>query len=136
MKKFIRFILGVILALVIVYLIFISLPKAKIDNADVDFVLSAVELYEHYQDDEAKANDTYLGKVIEVQGTIQMIETDQSGATVLILNVNDGFGGVMCTLAENPKESLYEVNQEVTVKGLCAGKLMDVVLNKCVVVYA
>ncbi|NNE27522.1 MAG: hypothetical protein HKN09_11825 [Saprospiraceae bacterium] len=135
MKKIIRFILGIVLLVLIAYLVVITLPKAKIDNAEVDYVIGATELYEQYEADEQKANASYLGKIIEVQGKIQMIEEDQAGATVIILNCDDGFGGVMCTLAEGSKARLFEVNQDITIIGLCTGKLMDVVLNKCVVVY-
>ena len=134
MKKLIQFILGLILALVIIYLILISLPKAKIDNVAVDYSITAVDLYSQFLRNEEKANTTYLGKIVEVKGQIQMVEEDQAGATVLVLKGDDGFGGVMCTLAESPRSNLYEINQNVTVKGLCAGKLMDVVLNKCIVV--
>ena len=132
MKRALYFLASIIIILVVAYLIVLNLPKASSKNKEAEFKLASVELYSEYATDESLANTKYNGKVIEVTGKILDISEDQQGATVIILDAQDDFGGVLCTLESKPK-NLPSPGEQISIKGQCNGLLMDVVLNKCVI---
>ena len=130
MKKVLSFILGIIIILLLAFIVVINLPQASIKNKAADYSIDANELFSAYSVNEAKANSTYNGKVIEVSGKLIDLSVDEQGNPVLLLDSGDDFGGILCTLDNKPK-SLPSIGQEIKVKGQCNGILMDVVLNKC-----
>lgn len=94
--------------------------------------LRAEELFSRYETDENTANAEFLDKVIVVQGTIQAVNQDTSGVS-LTLQSNSGMFGVMCVLEDKEADlNTYSVNQQIRLKGVCSGYLMDVVLVRCV----
>ncbi|MEM6316948.1 MAG: hypothetical protein AAF960_04720 [Bacteroidota bacterium] len=108
-------------------------PKMTVENKSVDFQLSATELYQEYNENESVADQKYIDQVIEVSGTIFELSTDQQGATVVLLATGDSGAGVLCTLVADAAFD-KKVGDSVTLKGVCTGKLMEVVLNRCVTV--
>jgi hypothetical protein len=111
-------------------------PVPGIENRKADFTLSSDALFSEFESDEAAANQKYIDKVIEVSGNIGEVSTDEKGSTVLILREAGAFNGVLCTLEDSQKEkaSTLKKGDAVRLKGACTGMLMDVVLNKCVLV--
>ncbi|MFL3661838.1 MAG: OB-fold protein [Polaribacter sp.] len=95
---------------------------------------TASVILEAFSADEAAANLKYLGKIIEVKGVISKIEVVNKKGSIT-LETNALFGSVLCTLT--PEESLYikelKIGQEVLLKGICTGFLMDVILVKCII---
>ena len=130
-KKVIKGILAVLIVLVVIVAYLFNMPKANIKSKEVSTTTTAVDLYASYSKNETQANSLYSGQVISVKGIVSEIETDRNGATILFLSTNDGFTSVMCTLQKTPKV-LPKEGAEVTIKGLCTGLLMDVILNKCI----
>ncbi len=98
--------------------------------------LRATDLYKAFAADEAKANTLYLDKVLQVQGVVKEILTDDQGGKVLVLESGDMFG-INCTIDSSQSQVLTAVKpgNQVTLKGICNGMLMDVVLVKCVLVH-
>lgn len=135
MKKFIKFILVLVVLLLVAYFVILNLPKSSVKNKEADFKLNATELYSAFEADEKKSNKLYIGKTIEVQGRYLSQNKDNQDATVVILDGGGSLGGVLCTLEQGEESKLDEVNQGdmITIKGMCTGLLMDVVLNKCVI---
>ena len=131
MKKVASVIFGLLIVIVVAYLIVMNLPKASVKNKEADFRLSATELYEAFETDEKKANKQYIGKTMVVKGRVVSVEEDDKGSPVLILDGGGDMGGVLCTFEGDTKLQI-QPGEEATVKGLCTGVLMDVVLNKCV----
>ena len=130
MKKVLYFILGIIIILLIAFIVVINLPQASTKNKAANFSMDAKELFSAYSGNEANANAKYNGKVIEVSGKLMDISEDEQGATVLLLDSGDDFGGILCTLDNTPKK-MPSIGQELKIKGQCNGILMDVVLSKC-----
>ena len=106
----------------------------SLETTTADQTVDAVNLFSAYEADEAKANQTYNGKVVEVSGTIQDISTDESGLLKLTLNAENDFGGVICQMnkEKNYTAEQFKIDSEVTLRGDCSGYLMDVVLIRCV----
>ncbi len=91
--------------------------------------VTAQSILEAYITDEQKANSVYLDKAIEVKGEVGEITKTQQGKTVISLKTKDPMAGIRCTM----KEGVTAINagQNVTIKGICTGYLMDVTLVDC-----
>jgi len=133
MKKLLYILITLLVIAVIGYFILLNLPKASSKNKDASFKIEAADLYSEFQANEVLANKKYIGKTIQVTGTIMDLDKDKQGATVLYVDADAGINGLLCTMEMNQKAK-FEVGQEVTLKGLCSGYLQDVVLNKCVLI--
>ncbi len=99
-------------------------------------ILVFIAAFRNYSINEEATNKTFLGKIIQVSGTIREINIDDSMFTSIILETGDLFSGVNCVM--NNKYTLNQndilINSEVTIKGECSGKLIDVVLNNCILI--
>jgi len=108
----------------------------SVAKKDVDHSLSASALYQEYNGNEKKSNIKYIGKTIELSGTISEMSKDHEGATVLLFVEPGAMEGVMCTLDKDQNTSNLKEGQSVKVKAQCTGMLemTGVVLNKGVLV--
>jgi hypothetical protein len=111
-------------------------PHADLGKAKPDFQLTAEALFANFESDEAVSNSLYLDKVIEVSGTLRELRSNPETGTVLLLKGETEMFGVNCAL--DPEQALLAENlnpgQEVRLRGLCTGMLMDVNLSRCVLV--
>lgn len=124
----------VILAVLMVSLILILYWWYWPQTQRPEIEISASELLDDFEQDEARGNEMYLGKLIQVSGTIAELDKDQQGRVTLLLKEPGAFGGVLITLEEENNASL-EVGKSVAVIGECNGFLFDVVLNKGEILY-
>lgn len=107
------------------------LPKADLLNEKPDFYITSNELISDYLDNEPKADEKYLNKLVQISGEVKQINlTDQSSSILLVAN---GMSNVICQLNQNQKTNV-KVGDELTLKGICTGYLMDVVLVECIIV--
>ena len=141
MNRVLKILLFLVLALAIVgaisYFSFMNAPKASSEGKKVDFTIAATNLYQQFEADEATSNTKYIGKIIEVSGTIGDITKDENGATVVLVEAGEEeMGGVLCTLEASQKEKSDKLNigESVKIKGVCTGMLLEVVINKGVLV--
>jgi|APTNR8051073442_1049403.scaffolds.fasta_scaffold09416_3 hypothetical protein len=135
MKKFILF--GLLAAAVIAgitgYMMW-NKPHQNMQTADADLKVDAVTLYSEYETDEAAANAKYLGKIVEVSGTVRETTTDETGTVKIMLNSGSEMGGIICELdpLSEHKRTTFQSGEQVKLKGKCDGVLMDVVITRCV----
>jgi len=132
-KILIAGIIGLVLAALGLY--YYDRPHADTAGRTVDIAVNAIDLYNQYQKDEAASNKKFLDKIIEVKGTV--VEVQQAGNTISIqLDGGSSAGGVNCSIADhnkNNKSQLPLKGDAITIKGRCAGMLMDVSLVDCVI---
>jgi hypothetical protein len=104
-------------------------PHSDMNEAKADLSISADMLMKEY--DETK----YLNKTVQVSGIIKEV-VKENGATSIKLEANDPVGDVSCELDKFTiqKEKTYNVGDKITMKGICTGKLMDIVIDRCVLV--
>jgi len=138
--KRLTYILGVciLVGVLLVSFVFIKMynkPHKDIANAQPEFVVSVTELAEEFQTDENEANQKYLDNVLQVEGELANISTN-NGKSVLTLRQEGSTIQVICTLdvSENKKVLLLKEGQQVTVKGICTGFLMDIMLVRTIIV--
>jgi hypothetical protein len=99
-----------------------------------DLTASAGELYSAFSTDEAAANAKYLDKTIEISGKVSATSTEE-GTTTITLFADSETGGVTCKLDPLSKHAriTFQEGEQITVKGICTGYLMDVVVERAVV---
>lgn len=109
-------------------------PHKNLQKATADITITAPELMAAFNEDETAANAKYLDKVVAVTGKVR--ESVTSGdVTIISLEAEDELGAVTCELDRFRKQDAISVSagEQITVKGLCSGKTIDVVLVQCVV---
>ena len=108
-------------------------PVSGLEDTKPAFTMSSDELFTAFESDETGANKKYLGKIIEVSGTVQSVNHEQDGNTSVTLQTTGGMFGVICRLDSlNSSPQGIANGQKVSMKGECSGMLMDVVLVRCV----
>ena len=108
-------------------------PVAKLDKAKADVSVSASELLADYEADENTANDKYLGKVVEVSGTIADVSAE-AGKNKIHFETSNPISVVITELDEGNGTEGLQPGDQATVKGLCSGYLSDVILVRSSVV--
>lgn len=106
-------------------------PHRSVRNEDAMFTLSVAELVTAFVNDEGQANAKYVGKVLEVHGTLkEMILNDST--LILLMGDSTQSTGVSCYLQRDQKEKYTDLKrgEPVRVKGICNGMLLDVVLDR------
>jgi hypothetical protein len=98
--------------------------------------MDAVKLAGLYETDESKANALYLGKAIDVTGMIADIQNQQDTLMNILLGDKDAMHRVSCLMnnAYAAEVKKYKPGDIVTIRGICTGYLMDVELNRCVII--
>ena len=101
-----------------------------------DFVLQASELVNEFNQDENSASAKYIDKVLEVTGPVSTIESSSDSTMNIYLTAENQMSGVNCSFDDvSGTTSLdFQEGDIITVRGVCTGMLMDVLLNNCVVV--
>jgi hypothetical protein len=98
--------------------------------------MDAVQLAGLYEADESKADSLYLGKAIDVSGTIADIQNQQDTLINILLGDKDAMHRVSCLMnnAYATEIKKYKPGDALTIRGICTGYLMDVELNRCVII--
>mgnify|MGYP000398021914 CR=1 FL=1 len=136
--KFKKIVLPIILLSIVVAVVAYNVynkPHVDVADAKADLTVTAKNLFSEFSKDEVKANTQYLDKIIQVQGLIQNLKVENE-LGVVTLKTEDDFGTVQCNLSREATSNfkLLKENDLVTIKGICTGYLMDVVLIKSEIV--
>jgi len=137
MKPYLKYILIILfLAGITAAIIGLSLYFKKhkdLASTKPDYVISAVDLQKEFEDNEKTASEKYINKIIEVNGTISSISSADSNNINLSLKTGSDLSSVICTFATTGP-SKFTPGEDVTIRGECAGFLMDVLLNNCALI--
>ena len=122
---------SVILITSVISILIYYKPHRSVKREEAAFKLSVSELVDAFSNNEPKANSLYLGKILEVEGTLkEMILNDST--LILLMGDSTQMTGVSCYLLKDQKDkyTLLKRGDPVIVKGICNGMLLDVVLDK------
>ena len=127
-KIWIALIALVIIALATAYYK-LNKPVSDVSDLEPDFKMTPQELLGAYETNEVQADSLYLGKIIEMTGTVSNVDT--AGSTIS-LETGSMMSVISCEISEDYKQKLSTISagDNVEVKGECAGFLMDVVLKR------
>ena len=99
--------------------------------------VSAAALLAAFNANEQAATAKYVGtteQVVQVHGTIRAIEPTGDGKMNVTLETGDALAGVVCEFSKGDSPMTWKTGDEVAVKGICTGLLLDVILVRCVAV--
>jgi hypothetical protein len=134
MRKRYLFGIGLLLLLLVAWGIYkVNLPHRNAAGEQTVASLSATNLYNEFLNVENVANKKWIGKVIEVSGTIASVS--ESGNYISINLRASADGGVNCSILKKDLDTgaKFNTGDSITIKGKCTGFLMDVNLVDCVV---
>ena len=92
----------------------------------------APALYKEYRN-EADSNKKYQGKYMELTGTVAEVGENSVGQFYAILQGGDNLGDVRCLFSKQAPDEDRRIKpgQAITVRGVCLGKVMNVMLDEC-----
>lgn len=108
---------------------------ADANEIPVKETVSAQELFDAFLLDENAATQRFVGtkeQVVMVTGTIRGIEKAGPSLTNVILATTDDMAAVVCEFDEGAVPGTWKEGMEVSIKGICTGMLLDVILVRCV----
>ena len=105
-------------------------PHKVISESEADFVMTPSDLLQSYETDEKAADLAYLDKIIKVMGKVRDINMEEKGAS-LSLDTGNAMSSIICEFESGDDLAKIQVGDSVTIKGICTGKLMDIVLVRC-----
>ena len=137
-NKNIKILTGLVILMSIVLLYALNLynkPHLNVDKTNADFVISIQNLLDDYKNDENFANSKYVDQIIQIKGEISDILIE-NGNSVIIFKDSTQASSIMCHMSpeENLKVLKLKKDGKITIKGICTGYLLDVIMIRCVVV--
>jgi hypothetical protein len=106
-------------------------PHEDISTLTPDYVIFPSTLANAFDENEDEANALYLDKTIELKGKVREIAEDGSVRS-LVLETGNPITGVLCEFQDQEMIANIKAGDSVTVRGICSGKLTDVVLVRCI----
>ncbi|GAA0721028.1 hypothetical protein GCM10009430_21850 [Aquimarina litoralis] len=131
-KLLILYFFAAILVVSIITVKIYNKPFINIVESKPSLSLASEALLSDFINDESTANTKYLEELIQVNGTITAIEKGKDGNDIITLGNENIIGSIICHLSKN--EENLKTGQEISIKGICTGYLMDVILVKCVII--
>lgn len=106
---------------------------ADVRQSSASYAITAAELAKDFTTNETAANAKYTDKVLTVRGTIADIITDSSQQASILLETGDPMSQINCSFYEEEASAAkaLTIGATVSIKGICTGKLSDIILNKC-----
>ncbi len=93
-------------------------PHRNVKDADA-IETNAIDLYNVFISDSAKANATYINKVVKVSGTISDISVNQKKQRIILLKTSVPGASINCTMEKNINN--YKAGDTIILKGICSG---------------
>lgn len=127
-KNFVAVIVLVAIAAALYGWVWYNKKPASLVDASPTVTVAAETLVQEYTSNETAANEKYLGKTIDVAGTVSAAGM----ASGIVLG--NGTQKVACLLDSTvaATTAMPVVGSTVKLRGICTGFLMDVELNRCV----
>lgn len=125
------------LVLIIVGLFFVinlyNKPFVDIKNSSPKLKVTALEILNDFEEDEKLANEKYVDNVILIKGLMADISYE-NGISIITLKGENNFSNIICHML--PKDNLdvlkLKRGEQIMVKGICTGYLLDVMMVRCV----
>ncbi len=138
MKNF-KHILSLSLIVLFIFLAFGSLFENKDEkktykpDSDGFIKISAVSLYKEYKDNPVSADEKFKGKMLKVDGIVDLITQESDGRISLMLEANQINGFIFCYFPGSQSKEISKISKGnyKTIKGKCTGFLAGVTLEDC-----
>ena len=144
MKKIFR--IAVILAVIgvvaaaLVWKFYVNKPHDDIERATPAYSMATEEIWNQYNTNRKVADSLYNNKVIELSGSLNRIDKNDSLVSVVFVMAADSMFGdktIACQMYKkyNEEAGALAVGAKVRIKGVCVGyDETDIKFNKCSIV--
>jgi len=108
-------------------------PFIDIKNSNPKIEVTVKNILVEFESNERIASEKYVDNIILVKGKIADISIS-NGNSIITLKEENSDSSVICQmLAEDNLNALkLEKGNEVTIKGVCAGYLLDIMMVRCI----
>lgn len=104
-------------------------PRQTVSESKTELKADARTLFNDFKENENLAGTKYLNKIIEVRGVVA--EIDSSGGNFAIMLSTGSAGFINCAMTGRIENT--NLNNEIKIKGKCAGYMLDVIMVDCVI---
>ena len=132
-KIVLAIVLFVILAGIVVAFYLYNLKPKDLNRARPDYTLTASDLLKYFEENESVATAKYVNKIVEVSGEISSVKPGENNSLNISLKTDNANSSVICTLAKAADPSAFKAGSRISVRGVCSGYLLDVLLNNCTI---
>ena len=110
-------------------------PLLNVQKSKADIEVLAENILEDYRQDEVSANKKYVGNLIQIQGNVSKISIDNGNSVIILKDANEE-SSIMCHMSpeENLKALKLKNGDQIVLKGICTGYLMDVIMVRCILI--
>lgn len=137
--NFLKIILIVISSVVLLLIIFLTYqliennPNIRTQNTEI--TLSSNELLSYTNSKKKTVLKPYINKAIEINGILKEI-TKREKTYSLLINNGEGNTFVLCEMnkEENDKVKKLKLDENIKVKGVLKGVLLDIILLNCIII--
>lgn len=104
-----------------------------LEKLSPDLRISSMELYNQFDTDGANAQQAFVGKLIQVNGDVTELITNQDSSITIVLSSDHPIFGVKCRLDPRSDNPEVTVGENVSITGRCMGFNQDVELNPSII---
>lgn len=138
MKKKKLLIAAAIIGAIAAYFVWANFLKTapSMRKLDAEYQVEAVAFYNEFDTNEAAASAKYTNKIVEVTGQVAGIDISEGSLPIISLKT-EGFGVIKCTMESDMDEeerAAIKPNSTIVIKAECLGILLDVLLNRSIVI--
>lgn len=125
------------LILIVVSLFFIinlyNKPFADTKNSTPKLKVTSQEILNDFEVDERLANEKYVDNLIQIKGEIADLSFDR-GIGVITLKDTSGSSSIICQMLPEANLNVLKLKKgnQVFIKGVCAGYLIDIIVVRCI----
>lgn len=113
----------------------------SLNYVKANFKIQANALVKEFEENEKKASEKFLDKIIAVSGTIREVIKDDKGYYSIVLDGDENMSTVRCSMnsIDQDEMGLLKKGNIIMIKGACTGfnadNLLgsDIILNRCVI---
>lgn len=132
-KQSISIALILFIVTIIIVINYYNKPHINVETESADYTLSVQELVEAYTIDETHADNLYSNKIIEVTGFIDTSYIEYDDLVVILKNKKQENVIVTCRADQQHRINDLKNGQLISVKGICAGYITDVIMTDCII---
>jgi hypothetical protein len=144
MKMFLKIVLILaaigLVAAAVIWKFYVNKPYEDIDSVSPAFSMTTEEIWSQYNTNRKGADSLYNNQVIELTGTLNRIDKNDSIVSVIFVMADDSMFGdktIACQMYKkhNDEAIALKADSNVKIKGLCVGfDETDIKFNKCSIV--
>jgi len=111
-----------------------NLKPRDLQKAKPHFSISADDFQKAFNENEKAASTRYINKIIDVSGTIASVQSGEKNTFNVALKTGNELSSIICTFHSIKDTTILRSGNQIIIRGVCSGFLMDVLLNNCVIV--